>query len=135
MNYRRIGNLLAVAALTFFVVAIIGNAVGGSHRWVEPFEQAGWIFFVCSFLVLFLLANPDAVDPLWSRRAWVLGVIAILLFFIGIVINAVSAHEKSWYEALEVAGSLFTLFAILAAITARRERPGNNKQRQTRGTS
>jgi hypothetical protein len=134
MDNRKIGNILAVIALIFFVVAIIGNAVGGSHRWVEAFENAGWIFFVGTILVLYLMAGEpsegDEAYARWSPIAWAFGGLAIALFLFALIIQASTVLERSWYEAVELAGVLSMLVTIVTAIMARggwRARPTDTK--------
>src|SRR5659263_270364 len=92
MDTRKFGNALAVVALVFFVVAIIGTAAGGSHLWVEAFEAAGWMFFVGTILVLYLETDrlPEeerAKYAGWTAAAWGFGVLAIVLFFISMIAN------------------------------------------------
>ena len=46
MNKKTLGNVLAILAVLCFVAAIIGMASNGSHRWVEPLQEAsgsGWL--------------------------------------------------------------------------------------------
>jgi peptidoglycan/LPS O-acetylase OafA/YrhL len=124
MNNRKIGNTLAVIALIFFVVAIIGNAVSGSHRWVETFEEAGWIFFVATILVLYLETDrvPAEEKPeyaKWVPVAWTFGVIAIALFLFALVANLAMSVQKSWVEAVELAGVVAMLVTIVSAIMSR----------------
>jgi cell division protein FtsW (lipid II flippase) len=120
MDYRKLGNTFAVIALVLFMVSLIGMVSNGSHRWVEPFQQAGWICFVIAMLVLYLL-TPEAADndPMWANAAWVFGGLAILLFLSGMIVNAATVIDRSWYEALEAGGSIATLLTIVTALYSR----------------
>ncbi len=124
MKNKQIGNLFAVLAILCFVIAIIGMAAGGSHRWVEPVEELGWIFFVGCVLAFFLLpergaASGPSLDPSWVRIAWGAGAVAIALLLAALVGNLASTHYKYWLEALETAGLLGMFVTVLAAVMAR----------------
>ena len=80
MKKRTLGNVLAVLAVLCFLVAIIGMAISGSHRWVEPLEELGWIFFVGCLLVLYLASAPETTLNLqWAKAAWAFGALSIAL--------------------------------------------------------
>lgn len=123
MDKRTLGNVLAVIAIVFFIVAIIGNASNGSHRWVEPCEQAGWIFFVGAVLVLYLETEPatseSEEDMKWVPLAWTFGGIAIVFFLFALVLNLVSSAPHGWFEAIELCGTLAMLVTILAVVMSR----------------
>lgn len=123
MNNRTLGNVLAGLALACFVVAIIGMAASGSHRWVEPMEQLGWIFFTGCVLSLYLLGEPDeAAEPLnsaWSNAAWAFGGLAIALLLTAFVANIASMVYKYWFEAIETAGLVCMAMTVISAVMAK----------------
>jgi peptidoglycan/LPS O-acetylase OafA/YrhL len=121
MNNRRFGNVLAGVALICFLVAIIGMAMGGSHRWVEPVEELGWMFFTGCVLVLYLMADKDPdnpMDPRWVQAAWGFGILAIVLLFAAFIANIASAAYHYWFEALETAGLVCMVLTIISAVMA-----------------
>ena len=118
MDNKKLGlGLLAVTGACW-VVAIIGMINGGSqfHRWTEPFQQLGWIFFIAGFLVLYLLTGREIVRPQLANLAWLAGAVAIALFLVALILNAVSAEYKSWFEAFETGASIAMLVSIMTAI-------------------
>jgi hypothetical protein len=116
MDYKKLGfGLLAVTGACF-VVTIIGMLLGGSHRWTEPLQQLGWIFFIAGFLVLYLLTGREIIRPQLANLAWLAGAIAIGLFFVSLILNVASVAYKSWFEAFEAAGSMAMLVSIMCAI-------------------
>jgi peptidoglycan/LPS O-acetylase OafA/YrhL len=124
MNKRTLGNVLAVIAILFFIAAIVGNAANGSHRWVEPCEQAGWIFFVGAVLVLYLEterapSESEEEEMKWAPAAWTFGGIAIVLFLFALVLNRVSTQPHGWYEAIELGGTVAMLVTIIAVVMSR----------------
>lgn len=122
MNRRTIGNVLAVIALLCFVAAIIGMASNGSHRWVEPLEEAGWMLFTGCVLVLYLMAGPPTEEPLnakWVRAAWAFGGLALALLLIAFISNLASQQYKYWFKAIETAGLVAMVLTIISAVMAR----------------
>lgn len=124
MDKKTLGNVLGVLAAIFFAIAIIGMATHGSHRWVEPFEEAGWLLFVGCVLALYLMARqaPEDAGPgarKWESAAWGFGALAVVLFVVAIISNAAMATSESWVEAVELAGVLAMLVTIISAIYAR----------------
>ena len=124
MSKRNIGNALAVIALLCFVAAIIGMAmnsgIGGAHRWVEPFEAAGWMFFTGCVLVLYLVVPPEGeLDQKWVSVAWAFGAVAIALLLVSFIANVAAQQYKYWFEAIETSGLVFMVLTIITAIMAR----------------
>lgn len=120
MSKRNIGNALAVIALLCFVAAIIGMAMSGSHRWVEPLEEAGWMFFTGCVLVLYLVVPWEGeLNQKWVTAAWALGAVAIALLLASLVANLAAQQYKYWFEAIETSGLVFMVLTIIAAIMAR----------------
>jgi phosphatidylglycerophosphate synthase len=120
MSKRNIGNALAVIALLCFIVAIIGMAMSGSHRWVEPLEEAGWMFFTGCVLVFYLVVPWEGeLNQKWVSAAWVLGAVAIALLLASFVTNLAAQQYKYWFEAIETSGLVFMVLTIIAAIMAR----------------
>lgn len=124
MDRRTLGNALAVIAILCFVAAIIGMAISGSHRWVEPAEEAGWIFFVGCVLVLYLMVDPDSVEaenlnPKWANAAWAFGGLSIALLIAAFIANVVSLTYRYWFESIETAGLVAMVITILCAVMAR----------------
>ena len=120
MSKRNIGNALAVIALLCFVAAIIGMAISGSHRWVEPLEEAGWMFFTGCVLVLYLVVPWEGeLNQKWVTAAWALGAVAIALLLASLVANLAAQQYKYWFEAIETSGLVFMVLTIIAAIMAR----------------
>lgn len=120
MSKRNIGNGLAVIALLCFVAAIIGMAMSGSHRWVEPLEEAGWMFFTGCVLVLYLVVPWEGeLNQKWVTAAWALGAVAIALLLASLVANLAAQQYKYWFEAIETSGLVFMVLTIIAAIMAR----------------
>ncbi len=116
MDNRKLGlGLLAVTGACW-VVTIIGMIIGGSHRWTEPFQQLGWIFFIAGFLVLYLLTGREITKPQLAKVAWLAGAVAIALFLVALISNVASEEFKSWFEAFEAAGSMAMLVSIMTAI-------------------
>lgn len=116
MADKKLGlGLLAVSGVCW-VVTITGMIAGGSHRWTEPFQQLGWIFFIAGFLVLYLLTGREVIRPQLARLAWLAGAVAITLFLVALVLNASSVVYKSWFEAFESAGSIAMLVTVMSAI-------------------
>jgi predicted MFS family arabinose efflux permease len=120
MNKRTLGNALAVIALLCFVAAIIGMAISGSHRWVEPLEEAGWMFFTGCVLVLYLVVPSDGeLDQKWVSAAWGLGALAIALLLASFIANLAAQQYHYWFEAIETAGLVAMVLTIIASIMAR----------------
>lgn len=123
MNKRTLGNVLAVLALLCFVAAIIGMATTSTHRWVEPVEELGWIFFTGCVLVLFLLAEPaEDSEPLiasWANAAWAAGALAIAFLGAAFIANIISVTYRYWFEAIETAGLVCMAVTVIAAVMAR----------------
>ena len=116
MDNKKLGlGLLAVTGACW-VVTIIGMIIGGSHRWTEPFQQLGWIFFMAGFLVLYLLTGREIIRPRLANLAWLAGAVAITLFLVALILNAASVVYKSWFEAFEAAGSIAMLVSVMSAI-------------------
>lgn len=116
MDNKKLGlGLLAVTGACW-VVTIIGMIIGGSHRWTEPFQQLGWIFFIAGFLVLYLLTGREIIKPRLANLAWLAGAVAIALFLVALIANVASEAFKSWFEAFEAAGSMAMLVSIMSAI-------------------
>ncbi len=124
MDKRALGNWLALLAIVFIIVAIIGGIAGGSHRWVEPFEQAGWMCLVGCILVLYLVVDSEQAEAgknsaQLRTAAWVFGAVAIVLFAVGLIANGSLVVPRHWFEAVELAGILATLGTIVTAIMSR----------------
>jgi len=122
MNKRTLGNVLAVIAILCFIAAIIGMASNGSHRWVEPIEELGWMFFTGCVLVLYLMAEPPTEEPLnakWVNAAWGFGALAIALLLAAFIANVASTTYKYWFEAIETAGLVAMVLTIISAVMAR----------------
>ena len=116
MDNKKLGlGLLAVTGACW-VVTIIGMIIGGSHRWTEPFQQLGWIFFMAGFLVLYLLTGREIIRPRLANLAWLAGAVAITLFLVALILNVASVVYKSWFEAFEAAGSIAMLVSVMSAI-------------------
>ncbi len=63
MDNKKLGfGLLAVTGVCW-IVTTIGMIIGGSHRWTEPVQQLGWMFFVTGFLVLYLQTGREIRAP------------------------------------------------------------------------
>lgn len=120
MSKRTLGNALAVIALLCFVAAIIGMAISGSHRWVEPLEEAGWMFFTGCVLVLYLVVPSEGqLNQKWVSAAWGLGALAIALLLAAFIANIAAQSYKYWFEAIETAGLVAMVMTIIASIMAR----------------
>lgn len=116
MDNKKLGlGLLAVTGACW-VVTIIGMIIGGSHRWTEPFQQLGWIFFIAGFLVLYLLTGREIKRPNMANLAWGAGAVAIVLFLLTLIFNVASVAYKSWFEAFEAAGSIAMVATVMSAI-------------------
>jgi FtsH-binding integral membrane protein len=116
MGYRKLGFGLLGVTFACWIVTFIGWLTGGSQRWTEPFQQIGWMFFVAGFLVLYLLAGREIINPTMARVAWISGAVAIVLWFIALIFYAVSSAPKMWYEAFEAAGAICMLITVMTAI-------------------
>lgn len=116
MDNKKLG--LGLLAVTFacWIVTMTGMIIGGSHRWVEPFQQVGWIFFIGGFLVLYLRTGREIIRPNMAKLAWGAGAVAVVLFLLSLVFNAASVAYKTWYEAFEAAGSIAMLVTVMSAI-------------------
>lgn len=125
--------VFAVIAIICFAVAIVGMGSSSSHRWVEPFEEAGWLFFVGVVLVVYLgNRTPDISLSRYSgleKMAWVIGVLSAALFIFAIIASATTAAaaHPTWIEAIELAGILLMLVLIIIVVTESRKsgRGGN----------
>ena len=120
MDKRTLGNALAVIAVLCFIAAIIGMATGSSTRWVEPLEEAGWMFFTGCVLVLFLAVPAETeLNLKWVKAAWGLGALTIALLLAAFIANIASVHYRYWFEAIETAGLVAMVLTIIASIMAR----------------
>ncbi|MHB8894617.1 MAG: hypothetical protein ACYC99_05470 [Candidatus Geothermincolia bacterium] len=123
MNKRMLGNVLAVIALLCFITAIIGMAIGGSHRWVEPLEELGWIFFTGCVLILYLVVGPaEGAGPLrssWANAAWAFGALTLALLITAFIANVAAVQYKYWFEAIDTAGLVCMVVTIISAVMAR----------------
>jgi len=123
MNRRMLGNALGAIALLCFIAAIIGMAIGGSHRWVEPIEELGWMFFTGCALVLLLMADSSGeartVKSGWVNAAWACGSLAIALLLTAFIANVLSIHYRYWFEAIDTAGLVFMAATVVSAVLAR----------------
>jgi len=124
MDKKAFGNWLALIAIVCIIVAIIGGLAGGSHRWVEPFEQAGWMFLVGCILVQYVVGDREQVETgknsaQLRAAAWAFGALAIVLFAVGLIANASLVVPRRWFEPVELAGILATLVTIVTAIMSR----------------
>ena len=120
MNKRTIGNALAIIALLCFVAAIIGMAMSGSHRWVEPVEEAGWMFFTGCVMILYLVVpSGEELNKKWVKAAWALGGVAIALLLVSFIANLSAQQYKYWFEAIETSGLVFMVLTIIAAVMSR----------------
>ena len=116
MDNRKLGfGLLAVTGVCW-IVTTIGMIIGGSHRWTEPFQQLGWMFFVTGFLVLYLQTGREITKPRLANLAWLAGAVAIGLFLVALILNVASGAEKTWFEAFEAAGSIAMVVSVMSAI-------------------
>ena len=124
MDKKALANGLALIAIFFIMVAIIGGLAGGSHRWVEPFEQAGWMFMVGSILVMYAVPDGEQVETVKNSAqlraaAWAFGAVAIVMFAVGLIANASLVVPRRWFEPVELAGILATLVTIVTAVMSR----------------
>lgn len=115
MDKKRLGFILLGGSAACWIVTFIGMIANGSQRWTEPFQQAGWIFFVAGFLVLYLMTGRDIVRPNMAKIAYIAGTVSMLLFLVALILNA-SSDFKSWYEAIETAASIAMLITVMTAI-------------------
>ena len=98
------------------MVTIIGMAFGGPHRWSDPFQQLGWIFFIAGFLVMYMLTGREITRPRLANLAWLAGVVSIVLFLVALIFNVASDIYKSWFEAFEAAASIAMVVTVISAI-------------------
>ena len=120
MNKRNLGNVLAAIALLCFIGAIIGMAMSASHRWVEPLEEAGWMFFTGCILVYYLVVPYEGeLNQKWVSAAWGLGALSIALLLAAFIANVAAAHYKYWFEAIETAGLVAMVLTIISCMMAR----------------
>jgi drug/metabolite transporter (DMT)-like permease len=116
MDNKKLGfGLLGVTGVCW-IVTTIGMIIGGSHRWTEPFQQLGWIFFIAGFLVLYLQTGREIRNPRLANLAWLAGAVAVVLFLIALILNVASEVSKTWYEAFEAAGSIAMVVTVMSAI-------------------
>lgn len=116
MDNRKLGfGLLAVTGVCW-IVTTIGMIIGGSHRWIEPFQQLGWMFFVAGFLVMYLQTGREITKPRLANLAWLAGAVAIGLFLVALILNVASEAEKTWFEAFEAAGTIAMTVTVISAI-------------------
>jgi FtsH-binding integral membrane protein len=116
MDNKKLGfGLLAVTGVCW-VITIIGMIIGGSHRWTEPLQQLGWMFFVAGFLVLYLQTGREITKPRLANLAWLAGAVAIGLFLVALILNVTSEAYKSWFEAFETAASIAMVVSVMSAI-------------------
>lgn len=109
---------LAFLGVTFacWIVTIIGMFTNGSHKWTQPFQILGWIFFIAGFLVLYLLTGREIVRPGFASAAWATGAMTIGLLAASLVIYATSSALEIWYEGLETVAYFVMLASIMSAI-------------------
>ena len=118
--------VLALCTIVLFVVAIIGMFTSSSHRWVEPVQEAGWIFFVLLIVATYLLdRGPEYKGAAYTtpeKVAWGFAAAAIACMLVAIIASVASETRDSWVEAVETAGVLCNLVLILIVVTVRRGR-------------
>ncbi len=116
MDNRKLGYGLLAVTFVCWVITMIGMFAGGSHRWTEPVQQLGWIFFIAGFLVLYLQTGREIIRPNLANIAWWSGAAAMALFLVSLILNVASEAFKSWFEAFEAAGSVAMVVAVMTAI-------------------
>jgi FtsH-binding integral membrane protein len=116
MDYRKLGLGLLGVTFVCMAVTIIGMISGGSHRWTEPFQQLGWMFFIAGFLVLYLKTGREIIRPKLANLAWLAGVIGMVLFLVALVLNVASETYETWFEAVEAAGTIAMMVSVMSAI-------------------
>lgn len=118
MDNKKLGFALLAVTGVCWIVTIIGMIVGGDgyHRWAEPFQQMGWVFFIAGFLVLYLKTGREIIRPKFASAAWIAGGVAIALFLATLVMNAASEAYETWFEAFEAGASIAMLVAVMSAI-------------------
>ncbi len=118
--------VLALCTIVLFVIAIIGMSTNSSQRWVEPVQEAGWIFFIVLIVVTYLLdREPEHKGAAYTtpeKVAWGFAAAAIACMLVAIVASVASETRDSWVEAFEAAGILCNLVLILIVVTVQRGR-------------
>src|SRR4030042_5827889 len=118
--------VLALCTIVLFVIAIIGMSPNSSQRWVEPVQEAGWIFFIVLIVVTYLLdREPEHKGAAYTtpeKVAWGFAAAAIACMLVAIVASVASEPRDSWVEAFEAAGILCNLVLILIVVTVQRGR-------------
>jgi len=118
--------VLAICTIVLFVIAIIGMFANSSQRWVEPVQEAGWIFLVLLIVVDYLLdRGPEYKGAAYTtpeKVAWGFAAAAIACMLVAIVASVASETRDSWVEAFEAVGILCNLVLILIVVTVRRGR-------------
>ena len=118
--------VLFFCVFALFVASIIGMFSSSSPRWVEPVQEAGWIFFALLIVVTYLLdRKPEQKGAAYStpeKVAWGFAAAAIACMLVAIVASAASETRGSWVEAVETAGTLCNLVLILIVVIVRRGR-------------
>ncbi len=121
--YRKLVWSLGAVAIACFIVAIIGLATSGSHRWVRPAEELGWIMFVSVVIIQYLVAPHSEVEGGFTTLqmlAWGLGIVSIVLLLIALICNIViSGTTPKWIEPIEAVGLLCALGLVLISISGR----------------
>lgn len=116
MDYKKLGFGLLAVTFVCWVITIIGMIIGGSHRWTEPVQQLGWMFFVAGFLVLYLLTGRQITRPDLASVAWFAGAVAIAFFGVALILNVASLVYETWFEAFEAAASIAMVVSVITAI-------------------
>ena len=116
MDYRKLGLGLLGVTFVCMTVTIIGMIIGGSHRWTEPFQQLGWMFFIAGFLVMYLKTGREIIRPQMANLAWLAGVIGMVLFLVALVLNVASEAYETWFEAVEAVGTIAVMVSVMSAI-------------------
>lgn len=122
--YKNAVRALGICAILLFVVAIVGMSASGSHRWVEPAEEAGWILFVSLIIIEYLVAARTEDDGGYvkaAKLAWAFGIASLLLLLVALIGNVASVATPKWTEPVEVAGLLCMLGLVLLAVAGRRK--------------
>jgi peptidoglycan/LPS O-acetylase OafA/YrhL len=118
--------VLFFCVFALFVASIIGMFSSSSPRWVEPVQEAGWIFFVLLLVMTYLLdRGPEYKGAAYAtpeKVAWGFAAAAIASMLIAIIAGVASETRDSWVEAVEMVGTLCSLGLILIVVTIRRGR-------------
>jgi purine-cytosine permease-like protein len=118
--------VLAVFTIVLFAIAIVGMFADSSPRWVEPVQEAGWIFLILLIVVDYLLdRGPEYKGAAYStpeKVAWGFAAAAIACMLVAIIGSVASETRGYWVEAFEAAGILCNLGLILIVVTRQRGR-------------